>query len=491
MATTDARTVRNISRVAAASMALALVVHGGSSARAAAAGETQPPPANTPPADTDVSGVLVPEPETGSPARGLMVVPQAAVGVVVVPVRGGLTVYERYRLRERMVDLFFNDARTFGIYPSVSFETGLPAGVGLRLVHKDLFGLGARMRLAADYRGEARHRLEGGFTSPAFAGGLLRLKLGGGWQRQPNARFFGVGDADLARSDDAAYALPARSPFAFDTRFGQQIAHGDLGVEIDLPGPLFAAVSTAYYDRGFIGSAIDDPTAPPSSSELGRTDVRFDTSTLTGWAQGTRISYSELALGWNSLAAASTLVPTHAPSRGTKVVAFAGLARSVGAGGNVAYTRYGLDAVTYLDLYRGDRVLILRGRLEGVMGSESEIPFTDLPRLGGPSLLRGYARDRFRDRVSLLGSIEYRYPIWEELSGYLFVDAGRVLPGLEDLGQAAKSPGLLRAGGGGGLEVMSIDRFLLRAQVAGSPEGFFFQLALDPVYRMPTQHHRI
>jgi hypothetical protein len=437
----------------------------------------------------DISGVLVAETESpASASRELMVVPRAAVTVVAMPLRGGLTLFEEYHVAERVLDLFFDDTRTFGVYPTVALETSLTPGVGARLVHKNLFGHGGRLRLGADYGGESRFRLEGGVTSPALAAGVLRPRIVGGWQRQPGAVFFGIGDQDIGWPDPAAIGLPARAPMAVATKFSQEVVHAELAVEIDPAGPVFAAVSTAYFKRSFGDPGSD--TAIVDATQLDRTDVRFDTSTLKGWQEGTSVSYSEAQLGWNSLTTASPFVSAAAPSSGTKVAAFVGLARGVG-GSDVAYTRYGFDGFRYFDLYGGDRVLILRARLEGVVDAEDRIPFTDLPRLGGPTLLRGYARDRFRDRVAMLASIEYRYPIWRQLGGYVFVDGGRVASGLSDAGRAVMSPRHIRPGGGGGLEVLQAEMFRMRAQVAGSAEGFFFQLAFEPIYRLPTHNYRI
>jgi len=440
-------------------------------------------------APATVSGVEIPEtPPATSPARAALVVPRLGATAVAAPVSGALTVYDRYQIREQIVDLLFNDARTFGAYPVVALETGLPVGVGARLLHRDLFGAGGGLRLAADYGGSSRHRLEGSLSSPPFAAGVLRARLAGGWLRQPNAPFYGIGDHDLARPDSTVRDLPGRAPLAVATAFGQDVVHAVLGVDLDPPGPLFASLTTGYYGHAFKESALD---ATVDSVDLSRTDLRFDTTTLTGWGQGTKISYSELAVGWDSLATASSFVPAGAPSTGTKVVLFGGVARSVdlaGGGAPVAYTRYGVDGLRYFDLYNGDRVLILRGRVEGVAGAADRIPFTDLPRLGGPTLLRGYSRDRFRDRVTLLASAEYRYPIWQNLAGYLFVDGGCVRAGLSDLVGTAPRP---RVGGGGGLELFVSGQFGLRGQVAGSSEGLFFQLALQPVYRLDAQHYRI
>ncbi|MEO5768299.1 MAG: BamA/TamA family outer membrane protein [Polyangia bacterium] len=480
----------NLLRNVSAGLLLGALVASSFSARARAA---PPEPAPAPgPADDDVSGVLLPEVEPSpSPARHLLFVPRLAVTMVTVPVARGLTIVEEHHLHERLIDLFFDDTRTFGIYPTVALETRLTPGVGMRLVHKNLFGQGGRLRVGGDYGGESRFRLEGGLTSPAIAAGMLRGRLTGGWQRQPSAAFFGIGNQSLVSTSDATIpTIPftARGPFAASTHFAQRVAHAELAVEIDPNGPLFAAVSAAYFKRDFgdDGAAVGADGAPRGD----RTEVRFDTASLAGWRQGTEIAYSEAQLGWNTLTAVTPYVSEAAPSTGTKVVAFAGVARGIG-GADVGYTRYGVDGFRYFDLYHGDRVLILRGRLEGVVGSEERIPFTDLPRLGGPVLLRGYDRDRFRDRVAVLGSMEYRYPVSRQLGGFLFIDAGRVLPGLQDVGSAVRAPRQLRAGGGGGLEVLQGDVFRLRGQVAGSPEGFFFQLALEPVYRLPTHHQRI
>jgi hypothetical protein len=121
----------------------------------------------------------------------------------------------------------------------------------------------------------------------------------------------------------------------------------------------------------------------------------------------------------------------------------------------------------------------------------SRIPFTDLPRLGGPLLLRGFAPNRFRDRVALAGTLEYRYPIWRLMSGFLFVDVGRVLPGSAELAPSALIHYRPHFGGGGGLEVLQGNNFRLRAQAATSGEGLFFQFAFEPAYRVQTPSYRI
>jgi hypothetical protein len=372
-------------------------------------------------------------------------------------VRAGLTCYERYQVKERLLDLFFDDTRTFGVYPRLSLESGTRPGVGVRLVHKDLFGSGARLRLAADYGGELQQRLDGGLTTGPLFAAPLRLHVRGGWQQQPGAPFYGFGDTPAQRAP-----------------FWQRVVRAEVGLEVNPAGPLFGSLTGSFVSRRF--------------GERSATAAPVDRSALTGWATGTRVFYGEAEVGVDTLAVSRPSISAAAPSSGTRLALFAGAA--AGAKGDpTRYARYGLDALQYLDLYGGDRVLVLRLHGEGVApaAGSDRIPFTDLPRLGGPSFLRGYARDRFRDRVAVLGTVEYRYPIWRQLSGFLFVDAGKVVPDWAALSRSARP----RVGGGGGLELYSDESFKLRTQLAGSEEGLFFQLAVEAVYRQSTPPYRI
>jgi outer membrane protein assembly factor BamA len=110
------------------------------------------------------------------------------------------------------------------------------------------------------------------------------------------------------------------------------------------------------------------------------------------------------------------------------------------------------------------------------------VPFIDLPRLGGPVLLRGYDRDRFRDRYSGLATIEYDWPAAYDVNGFLFADAGRVFRDPDDFGVDD-----LRVGYGAGIQLHTITGFLARGQIASSVDGgLFFQLSLDPTFEGRT-----
>lgn len=428
----------------------------------------------------DVSGVLVPEAgeDQASPARALLLLPRLAVSTAAIPVRGGLRFYERNNVRERVLDIFFDDSRTFGVYPRLTLESQTTVGVGVRVVHRNLFDSGVQFKGAADAGGEYQQRLDGSLSSPALAGAPLWLHLRGGWQRQPRAPFYGIGDPPADRSTVAADASAAHA-----TPFRQTVTRGQLSVEADPAGPLFANLDVSLVQRSF---GQDPQTLMSDAAGAGQL------TTLPGWSEGTRVLYVEGQLGLDTTSVASPYLSASAPSTGWRTLAFGGPAWGID-GDRTNYLRYGLEARRYFDLYAGDRVLMLRGYAEGVtaVGPGGYVPFTDLPRLGGPQQLRGYTRDRFRDRLAVLGTVEYRYPIWNELSGFLFVDVGRVLAGADALDTLARSPGRTRVGGGGGLEMYRGSRFRMRGQVAGSPDGLFFQLSFEPAYRVTSSFYRI
>ncbi|MFQ5678595.1 MAG: BamA/TamA family outer membrane protein [Gemmatimonadota bacterium] len=111
-----------------------------------------------------------------------------------------------------------------------------------------------------------------------------------------------------------------------------------------------------------------------------------------------------------------------------------------GVGGTDSdFLRWNGELATYLPL--NDRQqLAIRGLAElNRSQSGRGIPFTHLASLGGSHKLRGFDRDRFRDRDLLAVSSEWRYEVWREklnrarTEGFLFLDWGTVAERLDKL----------------------------------------------------------
>jgi len=82
----------------------------------------------------------------------------------------------------------------------------------------------------------------------------------------------------------------------------------------------------------------------------------------------------------------------------------------------------------FLDLNDRHRVLSLTvgARFADPLGSDSEVPFTELTTLGGTEPMRGFVPGRLLGRSSLVADLAYRWPIWMWLDGSMHAELGNV-----------------------------------------------------------------
>lgn len=98
-------------------------------------------------------------------------------------------------------------------------------------------------------------------------------------------------------------------------------------------------------------------------------------------------------------------------------------------GGDYTFQRYRIEISKYQMLFTQDHILAARFWLQHVDGVA---PFYEQSILGDGWTTRGYKMDRFVDKAMVLTSLEYRFAIIGDLGGVLFLDAGRVLPGIDE-----------------------------------------------------------
>jgi hypothetical protein len=393
--------------------------------------------------------------------RGLLWLPRRAFDLAVAPLRLGAYVYDRYNLPALFKDIFFNEAGTFGVYPSFFLETGFGLNAGVRMVHKDLFDQGERFKLSAGYGGRFRQRYtlrlgSGERLTPWVVAARL------GYEIQPGAVFRGIGSGEEVPAGDVTVPIdPRTDDRSAATRFLQHVLRWEIVARVPLDAELSFEASHEWNLRRFERSPETDARRPDI------TDV-YDARGLVGWDTGLLNFYNELGLVYDTLRVTHSHIPATTPSTGWRIRLFGGHARGVGDD-PTAYLRGGLDVRRFFDLYRGDRVLLVRFLVESVGGDFDRIPFTDLPTLGGPTYLRGYVRSRFRDKRVVLGGADYWFPLADNIGGFLFVDAGQVWRDFDDF--AGQS---VRVGFGGGLQFYTRAAFLGRLQLASSRDGGFF-----------------
>jgi hypothetical protein len=444
------------------------------------------PPPQPDPAATDVANAPLPGNESGRTdpvedgdstprqiARGLLFFPRLAVGAALTPVRGSLWLYERYRLDEWYYRIFYNDARTIGLYPTVMFDSDSSLGVfaGARFVHRDMFGAREQLQLQAAF-GNRYRQVYSATVRSGNRFGRFSTELDVGYERRPHDAFWGIGNGDEPMAPPAVPVDPLAEPIAVQAHYRQHrsrvAAVGYLRTWSRLHVRGATAISDVEFGPGDRGEPIDQ---------------LYDPDRLVGWT-GTRYTYGELGLRWDSRRSRDPLEPAPLYTAGSLVDVYGGRAYRLDDGPN--FWRYGVDLQHFLRFAAGPRALIARLHGEGVTGRRDEVPFSELPMLGGPTYLRGYDLDRFRDRVAAVGTLAYQWDLASRFSANVFVDAGRVFPSLSEL-----SLDDLRVGYGLGIGVYSGNSFLADASIASSIDGgLHLNLSFNRVFDLDERVRR-
>jgi hypothetical protein len=401
--------------------------------------------------------------------RALLWVPKWGLWLAASPVRGGLYAYEAYGLNERIRRLFSGEG-FFTIYPSLARESGhgLTYGVGAGLSHyvrgNFLFG------------GEVRRIYELRLKTDELLGKEFELELAGQIHQLDESLFFGIGNDDLVAAEMQTGVDARTDDTAVSTRFDQDILRGELFGEWRPLSWLTTRATAAYIKKDY-----DAVEAGADRVPVGEV---YDTDSLVGFAGGARFGYGELRAIYDDRESTNEFASLAQPATGWKLEAFGGYAHGFEDDPS-RYLRYGLDVQRYFDLYHGDRVLLLRAYLEGVTADVDEIPFTELPRVGGSRLVRGYARNRFRDLRATGFTAEYRYPISRTISAFVFVDGGGAWRKLTDF-----DPTELHPGYGGGIQLHSAQLFLTRFLIGAGDDGVTFYLSFSPSSQLQLTTHQ-
>ncbi len=391
--------------------------------------------------------------------RALLLAPEMALRLATEPIRLLARLEDRTHFVERAREFFFNDAHTFGIYPSFFFQTGFGVNGGLQLVHRDLFGKGERLAIGAGFGGLNRQIYTLSFHTGARLA-PLRLGVDLGFQAANRYRFYTIGNVDAVQASSVTGLLDAQSAdVAVRSRYEVRELWVQPAAQVALGPRVVLSFAERIRHRSFgTGSGT-------SSSTPWITDV-YAPQSLVGFEDQADAT-TELHLGYRGTRSTLVYVPGALPTEGLRFDVWGGYQQ--GLDNPFRFGRAGFDVQGFIPLFSADRVLRLRLRASGVIGEDARIPLVDLPSLGGRTFLRGYQRNRFRDRLAIVSTAEYRFPIGYRVSGFLFVDAGRVYHGLSDLSFAA-----MRVGYGGGLLMSSKSSFLSGLQLARSIAGGFF-----------------
>jgi len=149
--------------------------------------------------------------------RAVLFVPTQTLRFVFFPLRKLLGVVDKYAVVEHVQDLLYNDARTAGILPTVSFQTGHGLSLGAKVFHTDLLGHDEKLALSGAFGGIFQQAYQLSFEGDRVAGSPIWLETVVRYEQQPSLLFYGIGDPPDGSGSD----LDPRSA-QVATRFQQE-----------------------------------------------------------------------------------------------------------------------------------------------------------------------------------------------------------------------------------------------------------------------------
>lgn len=397
----------------------------------------------------------------------LLSFPRLVWTAVVYPL-GAFTIYaERTELPRRTVDFFTNADHTFGIFPQVQLGGETGSGGGFRSFHTNLFNRGEQFEALYVFSRTDRHHFQALYRDPNLAGSAWYWEgrvdflhtddedatINGAAEEEELFRFR-LEQLDLASS--LGWRRNAGTLEAYTRGFSLEgrIGYGQRDL-VQVLGPVALSTPQASLVWGLgqrialfsVGARIacdDRDYTPPVNQVSHPLNYRFPGRVLA-WDGQFYHHFRDLSY----------------PERGGLLQAGAEL---VAGEQEVRFWRLTAEAQHFFTLFWRNRILALRARLEKAHRLEDgNIPYADLPTLGGSQRLRGYHRGGLRGEGALLLSGEYRYPIWDTWNAFLFWDEGQVF---DEYGQVELDR--FHTSWGGGVVLRTEQAFLVSLRLGHS-----------------------
>ena len=403
----------------------------------------QPPPSestktdNRAEASEDSADDTRPVDEEDSFFYTLLAAPEYLWKGITYPIKKMSIFYEEVDLLERALDVFLNEERTGGVFPRFEFGGAIGGGVGFTAFHNNVFNQKKRVRASYLFGFPDNQAGEFSYTDPAVLGSPYKLEINLLGLDVDRGRFFPGGNRAPKDRDGG------------QTNFELDEISGDVKVGRPVVGDLSASVlGRAFYADAKAGKGRDIPATIPGVG-----------TSLTAIEGGPQVTYDSRDSPFR-------------PSTGWLIDATFSYTNQVD-GDQFEYVGYTAEIQRYFSIFRGNRVLLLRAYLAKLDSlKDRSIPFYELNQLDRNHGLRGYERGRWFDEGALLFNAEWRYPVWAQTEGSIFVDAGQVFNEYRDLNTRT-----FRLSIGAGLRFVTKQNFAFRVQVAGSEEGL--QLLLN------------
>ena len=333
------------------------------------------------------------------------------------------------------------------VAPFISYggQSGLAGGV--RLQRRPAFDTADRLRFKATYSIYDYSRVYVKYENERVAGSSIGLTGQVDYARRPRESFYGLGN-DSDEAQEVSFTLEET------TIRGELFWHPV--PTLDLGG--FASWRHAgMFDGRDPGETRSLPTII-EQFDLAPTDTRASRYVSVGGLLDFDYRDHE-----------------GQPSSGGRIIAEFSFNHGVGDSDDLEFTTTRVELQQYFDVWH-KRILAFRAVVQDVDRSDdvSPNPIYLLSPLGGQTSLRSYQSARFIDRDMAMATLEYRYPVWDVIDAFLFLDEGRVF---RQIGSNFSWRNWHHSAGFG-LRIWTEEEVIGTVTIAAGKEGtrFFFQL---------------
>lgn len=400
----------------------------------------------------DSSQIREPAPPDKSVGERLLDVPEEILRLPVRAVklisRGVVEAVYGSRTLYRIVESALAMAPVSGFFPVVGYGSNSGIEGGLGYTSRNVLLAGDHFLVKGSYSTHDYQDYELGYTSPDFFASRWGLGITAQYHRKPWESFYGIGNAS-DEDDEVAFTAEGSS------------------VELSLPFRPHPTVTVAALG-GWRQSNVFDGQDPDLVGDLAAIRSKFGlspthTRQAEFWAVGGSFRHD-----WRNHAGQ--------PSYGGVEQITVTYNRGLGQSEDLEFVRSMVDVQHFLNLH-AKRIIAVRVEASQIDKPEGApaLPFHLLNALGGSDDIRGYRTNRLVDYDYVYVTLEYRYPVWEGIDAFVFVDEGRVFRSLRDeftFDDWHFSSGM-------GVRVFSRHKVNLKAMVAFGEEDARLYLDLD------------